>query len=100
MLNIKIFYRGTIQRGFEYYNILYNPQTKDAFFDLFIKIARSCWLGKKGNYNKVFFVNIYVESSFFIILNDSKFMNDYKIKISQWTEHWNQKCTYLNWHEN
>jgi hypothetical protein len=27
-------------------------------------------------------------------------MNDYKIKISQWTEHYNQKCTYLNWHEN
>jgi hypothetical protein len=61
---------------------------------LFIRIVASCWLGKIGNYNKVFFVNTNVESSFFIVLNDSNFMNDYKIKIFQWTEHWNQKCKY------
>jgi hypothetical protein len=55
---------------------------------------------KKGNYNKVSFANTYAESSFFLVLSDSKFMNDYKKKKSQWTEHWNQKCTDLNWHEN
>jgi hypothetical protein len=82
VLNIKIFGWGTIQRGLDYYNTLYNPQTKDAFFLLFVKIAGSCWLGKKGNYNKVSFVNTYIESSFFIVLNDSKFMNNYIIKIS------------------
>ncbi len=96
MLNIKIFDWGTIQKGLDYYNTLYNPQTKDAFFALFIRIARSVWLGKKGNYNRVSFANTYVKSSFFIVLNDSKFMNDYKIKISQWTKHWNQKGTYVN----
>ncbi len=100
VLNITIFDWGTIQRGLNYYNTLYNLQTKDAFFSLFVRIAISCWLGKKGNYNKVSFANTYIESSFFIVFNNSKFMNDYKIKISQWTEHYNQKCTYLNWHEN
>ncbi len=28
---------------------MYNLQTKDAFFALFIRIAGSCWLRKKGN---------------------------------------------------
>jgi hypothetical protein len=74
VLNIKIVDWGTIQRGLYYYKTLYNLQTKDTFFVLFIKIAGSCWLGKKGNYNKVSFVNTYVESSFFIVLNDSKFI--------------------------
>jgi hypothetical protein len=70
VLNIKIFDWGTIQRGLDYYNTLYNLQTKDTFFSLFVRIARSCWLGKKGNYNKVSFANTYVESSFFIVLDD------------------------------
>ncbi len=98
VLNIKIFDWGTFQRGLNYYSTLYNPQTKEAIFTLFVGIARLCWLGKKGN--KVSFANIYAKSSFFIVLSDSKFRNDYKKKVSQWTEHWTQKCTDLNWHEN
>jgi hypothetical protein len=51
---------------------------KKTIFALFIRIARSCWLEPKGYCNKVFFANTHVESSFSIVLNDSRFMNEYK----------------------
>jgi hypothetical protein len=47
-------------------------------------------LGPKGIYNKVSFVDTCVESSFSIILNDSRFVNEDRNKISKWTEHWNK----------
>jgi hypothetical protein len=39
-----------------------------------------CWLGPKGNYNKVPFANTHAELSFSIVLDDSKFMNEYRKK--------------------
>jgi isopenicillin N synthase-like dioxygenase len=44
-------------------------------------------LGPKENYNKVSFANIYIESSFSIILNDSRFMNVYKNKTLEQKMH-------------
>jgi hypothetical protein len=35
---------------------------------------------KKGNFNKTFFANTYVDSTFSIVLEDSKFLKDYKKK--------------------
>jgi hypothetical protein len=35
-------------------------------------------VGGKGNFNKVYFENTYVDSTFSIILEDSKFIKDYK----------------------
>jgi hypothetical protein len=54
---------------------------------------------KKGNFNKTFFANTYVDSTFSIVLEDSKFIKDYKKKISQWSEYWTKKCTDLPWYE-
>jgi len=47
-------------------------------FALFVRVVGSCWLGEKGNFNKVSFENTYVDSTFSIILEDSKFIKDYK----------------------
>ncbi len=79
---------------------MFNAKTKKAVFALFIGIAWSCWLGPKGNYNKVSFANTHAQSSFSIVLDDSKFMNEYRKKVSQWTTYWNNKCRDLTWHEN
>jgi hypothetical protein len=68
-------------------------------FALFIGIIGLCWLGPKGNYNKVSFANTYDESSFFIVLNASRFIKKHKNKISQWRDHWN-KCIDLTWYQN
>jgi hypothetical protein len=43
--------------------------------------------GKKGNFNKISFANTYVVSTFSIVLKDSKFIKDYKEKLSQWNEY-------------
>jgi hypothetical protein len=59
---------------------LFNLETKEAIFALFIGIVGLCWLGPKGNYIKVPFANTHVESSFSIVLNDSRFMNEYRKK--------------------
>jgi hypothetical protein len=47
-------------------------------FALFVRVVGSCWLGEKGNFNKVSFENTYVDSTFSIILEDSKFIKNYK----------------------
>jgi hypothetical protein len=47
-------------------------------FALFVKVVASCWLGGKGNSNKVSFENTYIDSTLSIILEDSKFIKDYK----------------------
>jgi hypothetical protein len=39
--------------------------------------------GKKGNFNKVSFANTYAASTFSIVLEYSKFIKDYKEKLSQ-----------------
>jgi hypothetical protein len=46
-----------------------------------------------GNYffKKVFFINTYVDSTLLIILEDSKFIKDYKEKLSPWNEYWTKK---------
>jgi hypothetical protein len=44
-------------------------------------------VGEKGIFNKVFFANTYVDSTFSIVREDSKFMKDYKEKLSQWSEY-------------
>jgi hypothetical protein len=56
-------------------------------------------LGEKGNFNKVSFANTYVDSTFLIILEDSKFIRDYKEKLSQWSEYWTKKCIDLTRYE-
>jgi len=61
-----------------YHNILFNLETKEAIFALFIGIGGLCWIVPKENYNKVSLANTYVESSFSIVLNDSTFMNEYR----------------------
>ncbi len=51
--------------------------------------------GKKGNFNKISFANTYVVSTFSIVLKDSKFIKDYKEKLSQWNEY--QTKIALTW---
>jgi hypothetical protein len=68
----------TLQKGSNYHSTLINPQTIKATFALFIGVIGSCWLWEKGNFNKVSFENTYVDSTFSIILEDSKFIKDYK----------------------
>jgi len=63
VLNIKLFDRGTLQRGLKYYSTLYNPQTKESILALFVGIVGLCWLWKKGKYNEVSF-NTQAESHF------------------------------------
>jgi hypothetical protein len=61
--------------------MLFNPKTKEATFALFTGVARSCWVGERGNYNQMSFANTYVDATFYISLNDSKFIKEYKNKI-------------------
>jgi hypothetical protein len=48
-MNIKDVEWDTLPWGANYHNILFNPETKEATFALFIRIARLCWLGPKQN---------------------------------------------------
>jgi hypothetical protein len=56
-------------------------------------------VGGKGNFNKVSFANTYTDSTFSIVLKDSKFIKDHKEKMSQWNEYWTKKCINLTWYE-
>ncbi len=80
--------------------MFFNPKTKESTFALFIEVVRSCWVGGKGNHNQMLFVNTYAYATFYISLNESKFIKEYKNKISKWNQYWKEKCTYLTWHEN
>jgi hypothetical protein len=57
-------------------------------------------VGEKGNYNQMSFANTYVDATFYISLNDSKFIKEYKNKISEWNQYWKEKCIDLTWHGN
>jgi hypothetical protein len=70
-----------LQKGSNYHSTLINPQTRKSTFALFIGVVGSCWLGGKGHFNKVSFLNTYVDSTFLVVLEDSKFIKDYKEKL-------------------
>ncbi len=42
-----------------------------------LKLWGSCWVGEKGNYNPVSFANTYANATFYIFLNESKFIKIY-----------------------
>ncbi len=57
IINIKYVEGGTLPKGSNYHNTLFNPKTKEASFALIIGITRSCWVSKRGNYKQMSFVN-------------------------------------------
>jgi hypothetical protein len=57
-------------------------------------------VGEKGNYNQVSFVNTYADATLYISLNESKFIKEYKNKISEWNQYWKENCIDLIWHDN
>jgi hypothetical protein len=90
-----------------YHNTLFNPKTKEATyalflgFALFLGIVGSCWVGEIRNYNQVSFTNTYANATLHCItLDHSKFIQEYKNKISNWSQYWKNTCTNLVWHEN
>jgi len=82
IINIKELEWYTLQNGLNYHSTLINPQTKEATFALFMGVVGSCWLGEKGNFNKISFTNTYPNSTLSIVLEDSKFIKDYKKMVS------------------
>jgi len=82
VINIKDVEWGTLPQSANYHNILFNLETKEAIFALFIGIGGLCWIVPQENYNKVSFANTHVESSFSIVLNDSRFVNEYRKKYN------------------
>ncbi len=46
------------------------------------------------------FVNTYANATFYISLNESKFIKKYKNKILEWNQYWKKKCIDLIWHDN
>jgi len=68
---------------------------KETTFGLFVGIVGSYWVGEIGNYNQVSFTNTYANATFYITLNDSKFIHECKNKISNWGQYWKNKCTDL-----
>jgi hypothetical protein len=60
---------------------------KKTAFALLIRVAGSCWVGEKGNYNQVSFAKTYVDATFYISLNESKFIKEYQNKISKWSQY-------------
>jgi hypothetical protein len=67
---------------------------KEPTFALFVGIVRSYWVGETRNDNQVSFTNIYVDATLHCIaLNDSKFIQEYKNKISNWSQYWKNTCT-------
>ncbi len=108
--NLCLFYYVTIWYSFHiiwsicktwlsYHSTLINLQTRQTTFTMFIGIVGSCWLGVKGNFNKFSFANTYIDSTFSISLENSKFIKNYKEKLSQWSDYWTKKCTNLTWYE-
>jgi hypothetical protein len=57
-------------------------------------------VGEKGNYNQMSFANTYTTATFYISLNDSKFIKEYKNNISKWNQYWKEKYIDLTWHDN
>jgi hypothetical protein len=101
ILNIKDIEWGTLLKGANYYNILFNPKTKEEAFALFVRIVGSYWVGEMRNYNQMSFTNTYAIATLnCITLDDSKFIQEYKNKISNWSQYWRNTCTNLVWHEN
>ncbi len=41
----------------------------------------------------------HANATFYISLNESKFIKEYKNKISKWSQYWKGKCTNLTWHD-
>jgi len=92
---------GTLLKGANYHNTLFNPKTKEVAFALFVGIVRSYWVGETRNYNQVSFTYTYVDATLhFIALDDSKFIQKLKNKISDWSQYWRNTCRNLVWHEN
>lgn len=54
-------------------------------FALFVGVGGSCWMGEKGNYDQVSFINTNVNVTFYIISHDTRFIKEYKDKISKWS---------------
>ncbi len=46
------------------------------------------------------FANTYTTATFYISLNDSKFIKEYKNNISKWNQYWKEKYIDLTWHDN
>lgn len=70
VININEVEWGNLQRGSNYHSTLFDPQTKEMTFALFIEIAR-LW---KGNDNNVSFVNIHMLNHHFplyLMIQDS-----------------------------
>jgi len=42
-------------------------------------------MGEKGNYDQVSFINTNVNVTFYIISHDTRFIKEYKDKISKWS---------------
>jgi hypothetical protein len=78
IINIKELEWFTLHKVSKYHSTLINPQTRKATFALFVGVVGSCWLREKGNFNKVFFENTYIDSTFSSVLEDSKFIKDLK----------------------
>lgn len=77
VLNIKEFEWGTPQRRSKYYNTLFNLETKEAIFCLVCRACKVMLVRTKRKLLTKRFVNINDESSFSIVLKNSKFMNKY-----------------------
>jgi len=74
---------------------------KEEAFGLFVRIVRSYWVGKTRNYNQMSFTNTYANATFdCITLDDSKFIQEYRNKFSNWSQYWTNTCTNPLWHEN
>ncbi len=70
-------------KGANYHNTLFNPKTKEVAFALFVGIVGFYWVGEIRNYNQLSFTNTYAYATLHCIaLDDSKFIQEYKNKIS------------------
>ncbi len=68
---------GTLLKGANYHNTLFNPKTKVAAFALFVGIVRFYWGRETRNYDQVSFINTYANATFHLIaLDDSKFIQE------------------------
>jgi hypothetical protein len=77
---------------------LFNSKTKEIAFALFVGIVGSYWVGETRNYDQMSFASTYVNITLHCIaVDDSKFIQEYKNKISDWSQYWKKTCINLVW---
>jgi hypothetical protein len=77
-------------------------QSKDKGSNLWT-VRRNCRIilgGRNKKLQSISFANTYANATYYITLNDSKFIHENKNKFLDWGQYWKNKCRDLIWHEN